>query len=520
MPEAARDTRPRSQPSRPKLGEPAQRRAEPSAVTARSTPHQPGPSTQVTVGRETPPISRPVAPQYRRVYLAMAISDVASVAAGIGLASRLPFGPMSLSVADLLPLFATCVPLVAVVFSSFHLYGAHLLSSAEEFRRLILAVSVATVGLVASPWWPGPVLSRLSIGVSWTISLGFVLATRRMWHRHLRRERSQGRMISRTLIVGTNREAAGLVRGPISRAFGFLPVGFVSTSADGERPDEELPVLGGLGELPRVISEAGVDCLFVASSAVDVEEMRFVSKVANRAGADLRVTATLPEVLSSRLTVQPVGGLMALSLRPVRLTGTQALVKRTFDLAISAFALLLLLPLFLLIAAAIKASRPGPVFYRQRRVGKQGRPFVLLKFRTMVRDADGMLDGLRDRNEVDGPLFKIRRDPRITAVGRWLRRWSLDELPQLLNVLKGDMSLVGPRPSLPHEVKEYRDWHFERLEVRPGMTGLWQVSGRSDLPFDDGVRLDLFYIENWSVAYDMFILFKTIPAVLGSRGAY
>jgi lipopolysaccharide/colanic/teichoic acid biosynthesis glycosyltransferase len=153
-------------------------------------------------------------------------------------------------------------------------------------------------------------------------------------------------------------------------------------------------------------------------------------------------------------------------------------------------------------------------------VGQRTRHFQILKFRTMVQDADAKLDGLKHLNEATGPLFKLKKDPRITRVGRWLRAWSLDELPQLWNVLRGDMSLVGPRPPLPAEVAQYEDWHFDRLEVRPGMTGLWQVRGRSQLPFDDYVRLDLFYIENWSIGYDLYILAKTLPAILSHKGAF
>jgi exopolysaccharide biosynthesis polyprenyl glycosylphosphotransferase len=232
------------------------------------------------------------------------------------------------------------------------------------------------------------------------------------------------------------------------------------------------------------------------------------------------VTANIPELLSTRIMVQPVAGVMALSLMPIRLSGGQSVLKRTFDLVVGGLAAVVLLPLFLLIALTIAATSRGPVIYRQERVGRRGQRFPMYKFRTMVMGADAMVDQLRPQNQAGGPLFKIRDDPRVTGIGRWIRRWSLDELPQLWNVLRGDMSLVGPRPPLPEEVKAYRDWHLDRLEVRPGLTGLWQVSGRSDLSFDDYVRLDLFYIENWSLAYDLFIIAKTVPVLLTSRGAY
>jgi lipopolysaccharide/colanic/teichoic acid biosynthesis glycosyltransferase len=172
------------------------------------------------------------------------------------------------------------------------------------------------------------------------------------------------------------------------------------------------------------------------------------------------------------------------------------------------------------IAVAIRLDSPGPAFYRQMRVGRDGRRFPMLKFRSMRQDAEQLLEALRDSNEASGPLFKMRHDPRITRVGRFLRRLSLDELPQLINVLNGQMSLVGPRPPIPAEVEQYQDWEFARLRAVPGITGLWQVNGRSEVPFHDMVRLDLHYIRNWSLSMDIEILMRTIPAVLTNRGAY
>jgi lipopolysaccharide/colanic/teichoic acid biosynthesis glycosyltransferase len=196
-------------------------------------------------------------------------------------------------------------------------------------------------------------------------------------------------------------------------------------------------------------------------------------------------------------------------------------VKRSCDLIGSVIGILVLSPLLAGIALAVRVSSPGPVFYRQIRVGRGGSRFSMFKFRTMIDGADGIVQDLQTLNEASGPLFKIRSDPRITTVGRWLRRWSLDELPQFFNVVRGEMSLVGPRPPLPNEVAAYQqDWHFDRLEVLPGITGLWQVSGRSDLSFDDYIRLDLHYVENWSLGLDLFILLKTLPAVLFQKGAF
>jgi exopolysaccharide biosynthesis polyprenyl glycosylphosphotransferase len=206
--------------------------------------------------------------------------------------------------------------------------------------------------------------------------------------------------------------------------------------------------------------------------------------------------------------------------QPVHAPGGQVVAKFTFDIVMSGLLLLFLSPLLLGISIAVRLTSPGPVLYRQRRIGLRGKPFTMLKFRTMRTGTDRDVDALRAAHRVDDVMFKLRDDPRITGVGRWLRRFSLDELPQLFNVIKGDMSLVGPRPPLPEEVARYEDWHFDRLEVPPGITGLWQISGRADLTFDECVQLDVFYIENWSLTYELFILGKTIPVLLSQRGAY
>ena len=278
--------------------------------------------------------------------------------------------------------------------------------------------------------------------------------------------------------------------------------------------------MGMVADLRDVIREVGAECVFVAASALSANEMGYVAKAVRLEGVEVRVTATLPEVLSSRVAVQSLGGVTALSLRPVRLTGTQAVIKRAFDIVVAGLGLVLLSPVLAAIAVAVKVTSPGPVLFRQKRVGHRGRPFTMLKFRTMQVGADSMVEELRAEHGVDGLMFKMKDDPRVTRAGRFLRKVSLDELPQLINVVIGDMSLVGPRPPLPEEVTRYEDWQFDRLEVPPGISGLWQVSGRADLSFEDCVRLDLFYIENWSLAYDLYILAKTIPVLVSKRGAY
>ena len=234
----------------------------------------------------------------------------------------------------------------------------------------------------------------------------------------------------------------------------------------------------------------------------------------------LAQSVTLIDVAGDRTTIRPVDGLPMLHVEHPHLRGGARVVKDLVDRAAAAMLLALLSPLLATIALWIWRDSPGPVLFRQVRVGRDGREFVMYKFRSMYLDAEARLAELRHLNEHDGVLFKIQNDPRVTPVGRWLRRFSMDELPQLFNVLRGHMSLVGPRPPLPQEVAAYPDDLRRRLAVKPGMTGLWQVSGRSDLPWEEAVRLDLRYVENWSLTLDLVILLRTMTAVLRSSGAY
>jgi exopolysaccharide biosynthesis polyprenyl glycosylphosphotransferase len=229
---------------------------------------------------------------------------------------------------------------------------------------------------------------------------------------------------------------------------------------------------------------------------------------------------TLTDVAGPRIHTRPLAGLSLIHVESPEFRGARKALKGFVDRTAAVVALILLAPLFITIAIAIAVNGKGPVFFRQTRVGLGGREFDLLKFRSMVPDADSMLSQLAGYNESNGLMFKMRSDPRITKTGAFLRKWSLDELPQLVNVLKGDMSLVGPRPPLPSEVAWYDQDVARRLLVKPGMTGLWQVSGRSDLSWEDGIRLDLYYVENWSLATDVLILWKTVGAVVRRRGAY
>ena len=393
--------------------------------------------------------------EYRKITMAMAVTDVISVLLAFSLASILHDRRHG-SPLDIWVMVAASPVLVLGVFGAFRVYAVPRMGAAEEFRRLILGVTMIITSIVTVSFWTRSSFSRLWIAVSWVLALVLVLASRWTWRKFVGRARESGRLALRTLVVGANAEAGRLVTEMRNRGLGFVPLGYVCADAWG-RPTTDIPMLGHLDDLQMLIAEYDADCVFVASSAVHPEHMAQVSKAARRTGVEVRVTANVQEVLSTRVAAHPMGGLMAFSLKPVRLSGLQAGAKRSFDLALTMLGSIALLPVFTLIAVAVKLTSRGPVLFQQERVGYHGRPFKILKFRTMVVDAEDRLEDLLHMNEATGPLFKMKDDPRVTRVGKLLRKLSLDELPQLLNVIRGDMSLVGPRPPLPREVAQYED---------------------------------------------------------------
>ena len=283
---------------------------------------------------------------------------------------------------------------------------------------------------------------------------------------------------------------------------------------------EGVPLLGGVGDLARVLRQEHPDELIVSAADLGEEELLDLVEEAHRWGVKVRIAPTTAELLTQRGEYVAGQGVPLFELRPPVFAGFDWAVKRAFDASVSLVLILLATPLWVVLALAVKLDSPGPIFYRDRRVGLSEAEFGMFKFRSMYVDAASRQAGLEAENEASGPLFKIKDDPRVTKVGRMLRRYSIDELPQMLNVLRGEMSLVGPRPLPLRDYVQLEDWHRKRYLVLPGMTGLWQVSGRIDLSFDDLVRLDFYYLENWSIWLDVTILFKTPGAVFSQRGAY
>lgn len=365
-------------------------------------------------------------------------------------------------------------------------------------------------------------LSRLLIVMSWLFSFVLVSAGRLGIRTAIFSQRKQGKLQSRTLLVGDNGEAKILVdeikKNPAS---GLRVVGYVGAfdQSDGAS-GITVPFLGPTANILRVIKDYGIESILIASSRFRHYQVLNIIKKLRGLSIDVHVSSGLYEILTSRVMVKELCSIPYLTIKSVPLSKPQLVTKRVFDLLVATVISAILSPLFVVLAAIVKLTSEGTVLYKQIRVGKNGKPFAMYKFRSMVNNAHQMKDKLIDKNEADGLIFKIKDDPRVTWIGRWIRRFSIDEFPQLINVFKGEMSLVGPRPPLPEEVRRYNDWHRRRLEVTPGMTGLWQIRGRSELSFDDMIKLDLYYIENWSLRLDLKIMFKTIPTVLGAKGSY
>jgi exopolysaccharide biosynthesis polyprenyl glycosylphosphotransferase len=350
----------------------------------------------------------------------------------------------------------------------------------------------------------------LSVVVIGLMRASYEVVTRDVWR--VTGARRRAILIGEGDRLATLRRALGLGRGGID--YEFLGV----LSANGEAGD--LPVLGRVDDLPRVLRELHPDELIVSGLDLHEEQLLDLVEEAHRWGVKVRVAPTTADLLVQRAEYVAGQGVPLFELRPPMVVGLDWTLKRAFDILVSATLIVLATPVWAVIALGVKLDSPGPVFYRDRRVGLAESEFGMFKFRSMYTDAASRQDALEIENEASGPLFKIKNDPRVTRIGRILRRYSIDELPQLLNVLRGEMSLVGPRPLPLRDYVQLEDWHRKRYLVLPGMTGLWQVSGRIDLSFDDLVRLDFYYLENWSIWLDISILAKTLPAVAARRGAY
>ena len=393
----------------------------------------------------------------------------------------------------------------------------------QEYTR-VLHASLLTAGLTGVGCYMAKFeLSRGFFVLTFSIGLPLLILNRFLLRRALQLGRRRGHFLQRVLISGRpdHIDEVGRVL-QRERWLGYEIVGALTPPVHlDEETDSGIPVFGNTDDLVKYCTTGEVDTVFLADGALTSSgQMRQIVWDLEHEGVQVVVAPSIANVSRERVRIRPVGGLPLVHIDPPSAAQATRWGKRIFDIA-GAFVLIVLsAPVFLWSALAIKLHDGGPVLFRQTRIGQNGREFPCLKFRSMVPDAERRLSELHEDSGYTTGLFKMKQDPRITRPGRWLRRYSLDELPQLFNVLYGDMSLVGPRPPLPSEVAHYTDDTRRRLRVRPGMTGLWQVSGRSDLSWSEAVRLDLYYVDNWSMLQDLNILAKTLGAVMGSRGAY
>jgi len=402
-----------------------------------------------------------------------------------------------------------------IIFAVHHFYDFERPRRWTARTQLIIsAVSTALVVAVAASFFLGDErFSRLWFAAGWLLAISSLVLWRMLAQRLYVAIRQRVAPADCVLIVGANQLGQQIAS---ELAAGYRIAGFVDNGSD-LPTDAAHPFLGPISQIDQLVHTYAVDEIIVALPTHRREQVMRVFARGFRRAVKVNFLPELGELAPRQFEVQDLGG------RPYIGFAAKARVswlKRATDLALGSTLLVVLAPLFLIIAIAIWLESAGPVFYRQLRVGKDGKRFQIYKFRSMHQDADRQLAQLRTKNEATGPLFKMREDPRVTRVGRVLRRLSLDEFPQLFNVVCGEMSLVGPRPPVPAEVAEYEDWQLGRLRAVPGMTGLWQVSGRSEVSFHDMVRLDLHYIRHWSFSLDLELLWRTISAVLTHRGAY
>ncbi|MFI6455596.1 sugar transferase [Streptosporangium amethystogenes] len=457
---------------------------------------------------------------YVRILL---VGDVACsvISCGVVLGIRIWFGAFIPETEALLGLGLALVwPLALAAGGAYRkrTYG----EGTDEFRTVFNGAAGLTAAVAIGAYVTQTPIARSFVMAMFPLAFILNAVFRHRMRKRLHRRRVRGDHMRQVVAVGHRESVLDLViqlRGQPHHGMRVvavcLPAGPDLVEVDG------IPVLGGFSDVAAVVAEVNADAVAVlACPELDGAALRRLAWGLEDARTDLFVAPALMDVAGPRISISPVAGMPLLHVEHPDFRGARRLAKSLFDRLGAGLALLVLGVPMLVIAVLIRATSPGPAFFRQVRVGKGGVEFQVVKFRTMVVDAERLKIDLACENEFDGVLFKIRNDPRITRVGAFLRRYSIDELPQLLNVLRGEMSLVGPRPPLPAEVRQYGADVRRRLVVHPGMTGLWQVSGRSDLTWEESVRLDLRYVENWSLFLDLQILWKTWSAVIGGEGAY
>ncbi|NLS77213.1 MAG: undecaprenyl-phosphate glucose phosphotransferase [Chloroflexi bacterium] len=405
--------------------------------------------------------------------------------------------------------------------------GVYTLNRGRSWLDEVLMIAKGTITSIAaliiiSLFYRPTLQSRLIYAYDLVIIVILLGAARLVTRHVLDRLRRRGIGVDRVLVVGAGESGRVVMRNIVARPeLGYQLVGFVDDAPEKARADlGRIKALGTTAEIPNIIQEMAVDEVIITLPWMSHRKMLNICEQCKRQRVVARIVPDLFQLRLSEVDIDDLDGVPLIGLKETSIRGWNRALKRALDLVVSALGLVALSPLLLVIGAIIRLDSPGPALFRQTRVGYNGSLFTVFKFRTMRQDAEAGKAALLSQNESTGPLFKMRNDPRRTRIGKWLRRSSLDELPQLYNVLRGEMSLVGPRPATPDEVAQYNAWHMKRLEAAPGMAGLSQVSGRSELTFEEIVLLDLYYIENWSLLLDFKILLRMIPSVLFGRGAF
>ncbi|MEM7143284.1 MAG: sugar transferase [Actinomycetota bacterium] len=499
-------------------------------MTSIETPPTPTPAANDGVLLYPDSASLPGSPtrrnQLNATKITLVIADLLMVSLGLVLSTWInevtnPGDPTP--AADYMGLVLASLPLWPMVFTQQLLYRARYLTRRiDELNRVVRGVAIGvllTGGL--------SILLKVTIGRQWVLITAVLVTVLMVGERLVARSmfdraRRNGTLLRPVVIAGRNNEGQ-FVREMLETdpSLGYLFHGFIEDLVEREPGESPLALLGDPGKVISKLNEMGVNSVIIAATAIDVGSSNRLIRALTEHGIHVELSSTLADIAAHRLTVRPVGRVPMMYVEPVQRSGWRSRTKRAFDILASLVLLVLAMPLLVIAGLAVKLTSPGSALFSQARVGRDGELFAMHKLRTMVTDAEARLAEIEHLSETTGPLFKIEDDPRITPVGRWLRKLSIDELPQLFNVLKGEMSLVGPRPALPREVEAWDKELHNRLRVQPGITGMWQVMGRSEGDHDSKyAQLDLYYVDNWSLVTDVVILARTIPVVLGRKGQY
>jgi len=472
--------------------------------------------------------------QWRLFVISLIVSDIVMAAAGFRLAYfirfelNLPFFYLEqiTPVTYYERIVLILMPFWLVLFTAFGLYDRkHLLGGAEEYGRVFNATTVGMFALIAAGFLdPDFVIARGWLLLAWFIVFFLTALGRFVLRRVVYFLRPRGYFISQAVIVGANDEGLSLAQQLYSwKTSGLHVLGFVDEKLPPvTRVSDQFCILGTVDDLDSLVSQYDIEEVILASSAISSREkmLEIFKRYGVGTKVNVRLSSGLYEIITTGLSVKEFAYVPLVGVNQVRLTGVDRVLKFLLDYGLTIPGLILISPLLLLIAIAIKLDSPGPVIHRRRVMGVNGQTFDAYKFRTMYVNGDEILEQYPELKAQLNEEHKLKDDPRVTRVGRFLRRTSLDELPQLFNVLKREMSLVGPRMISPAEIEKYDQWNINLLTVQPGITGLWQVSGRSDISYEQRVRLDMHYIRNWSIWLDLQLLLQTIPAVIKRRGAY